>query len=282
MKHYVHPLTSTEREIIEHRATERPFTGEYWNHFDKGLYLCRKCGTPLYRSESKFSSNCGWPSFDDRIPDRVTETLDADGIRTEITCSSCGGHLGHIFRGERFTPKDTRHCVNSLSLHFVSTRSAVFASGCFWGTQYHFDRAEGVLLTTAGFTGGKTEAPSYLQVCTGLTGHVEAVEVLYDPEKTHFEQLAKLYFETHDPEQHDGQGPDIGSQYLSVLYYNNEHEKESAESLLNELRDRGLNPATKLRPTEIFWPAEEYHQHFYDEKGGKGKVPYCHIYTKRF
>lgn len=239
MKQYIHPLTPAEQEVIERKGTEHPFTGEYWNHFDTGLYLCRKCGTPLYRSERKFSSHCGWPGFDDGISGSVTETLDADGLRTEITCSACGGHLGHIFRGEGFTPKDTRHCVNSLSLHFVPTRSAVFASGCFWGTQYHFDRAEGVLLTTAGFTGGTTENPSYRQVCTGLTGHVEAVEVLYDPEKTSFEQLAKLYFETHDPEQQDGQGPDIGSQYRSVLYYTNEHERACAETLLNELKERG-------------------------------------------
>ncbi len=276
---YLQPLNSKESEIIEQKGTEPPFTGEYWNQFDEGVYICRKCGKPLYRSESKFSSQCGWPSFDDRIPGTVTESPDADGRRTEITCTACGGHFGHIFTGEKYTSKNTRHCVNSLSIHYVRTQRAIFASGCFWGTQYHFDRSDGVILTTAGYTGGETESPSYAQINTGSTGHVEAVEVLYDPERTSFEELAKLYFETHDPSQKNGQGPDIGSQYLSILFYNNKHEKETAEKLISILENKGVNVATKLVSSGIFWPAELYHQHYYDVKGS---TPYCHIYTKRF
>ena len=112
-------LTPEEETVIVYKATEMPFTGMYEAFWERGTYVCKRCGAPLYRSESKFEGGCGWPSFDDEIQGAVKRSLDADGVRTEITCANCGGHLGHVFTGEGFTKKNVRHCVNSISIDFI-------------------------------------------------------------------------------------------------------------------------------------------------------------------
>ncbi|OAV69382.1 Peptide methionine sulfoxide reductase MsrA 1 [Bacteroidales bacterium Barb6XT] len=157
--------------------------------------------------------------------------------------------------------------------------TAYLASGCFWGTQYHLNKLAGVEATAVGYMGGTLESPSYPQVKTGTTGHVETVRVVFDPAKVSFLQLLHLYYETHDFTQAGGQGPDIGSQYRSVIFYCNEEQRATAAGVIKQLRGMGHSVATSLEPASVFWTAEAYHQHYYDRKGD---TPYCHIYRKLF
>ena len=277
-------LSPFETFVIENKGTEPPFTGEYTDHSEKGLYLCKKCETPLYTSDSKFPSHCGWPSFDQEIPNAIKHIPDRDGQRIEIICANCNAHLGHVFKGERYTPLNTRHCVNSISLIFKPDqispqKRAVFASGCFWGTQYHFAKAKGVIESYAGYIGGSIPNPTYQQVCTGKTGHLEAVEVLYNPLHTDYESLTKLFFETHNFSQENGQGPDIGPQYLSAIFIDSEEQRNIALKLIEELKTKGHSVATTVREMSPFYRAEEYHQK-YDFKNAQ--IPYCHIYRQIF
>lgn len=159
------------------------------------------------------------------------------------------------------------------------TAVAYLASGCFWGTQYHLNKLPGVELTLVGYMGGTLEHPSYQQVKTGDTKHVETVKVVFDPQKTSYGELLRLYFETHDFTQVGGQGPDIGSQYRSVVFYVDEEQKALAEKYIHILTEKGYNVATAVEPATTFWIGEDYHQHYYDRKGEK---PYCHIYRKIF
>ncbi|MBD8389796.1 bifunctional methionine sulfoxide reductase B/A protein [Dysgonomonas sp. BGC7] len=277
-------LTPEEERVIIYKGTEAPYTGEYINNKRSGIYVCRRCNAPLYNSSDKFDSHCGWPSFDDEIEGAVKRIPDADGQRTEIICNNCGAHLGHVFLNEGFTTKNTRHCVNSISLKFIQEenkmiKKAYFASGCFWGTEYYFMKAQGVKHTAVGFMGGHVDNPTYQQVCQKNTGHLETTEVEYDSSKTSYEDMVKLFFETHDFTQTDGQGPDIGPQYLSCIFYSNDEEKEIAEEYVKKLEDKGFKVATMLKSVSQFWKAEDYHQQYYEHKGTK---PYCHIYKKIF
>lgn len=278
-------LNEMIRAVVQDKGTERPFTGEYDNFGESGTYLCRQCGLPLFRSQTKFHSGCGWPSFDEEIAGAVLREQDVDGRRTEILCSRCHAHLGHVFQGEGLTAKNTRHCVNSLSLDFVpqqdiqDTEEAIYAAGCFWGVEYYFKQLPGVLKTEVGYTGGGKQHPTYQEVCSESTGHYEAIRVLYDPSKISYLALTKYFFEIHDPSQTTGQGPDIGHQYQSAIFYYDEQQKTIATQVINELERQGVKVATKLLPVSVFWRAELYHQDYYAKTG---KTPYCHRYTKKF
>jgi peptide methionine sulfoxide reductase msrA/msrB len=279
-------LSKQESYVIENKGTEAPFTGKFTDYTGKGTYVCKKCGSALYYSSSKFKSDCGWPSFDDEIKGAVKRYPDPDGMRTEIVCTNCGAHLGHVFTGERLTAKNTRHCVNSVSIDFVPAQvdpgrygTAIFAGGCFWGVEYFLQKSPGVISVTSGFIGGHVKNPSYKEVCTGRTGHAEAVKIVYDPEKTSYEKLLRLFMEIHDPTQVGGQGPDLGDQYRSEIFYMNDEQKKIADTNIGILKSKGLKVATAVTKASEFYEAEDYHQDYYFRNG---KVPYCHAYTKRF
>lgn len=277
-------LTTEEKAVIIDKGTQRPFIGKYTNFKEDGTYICKHCDAPLYKSDAKFDSGCGWPSFDDEIDGAVKRVPDADGRRVEIVCANCGGHLGHVFEGEGFTSKNTRHCVNSISMKFVpkkqdSIKKAYFAGGCFWGVEYHFDKLDGVISAKSGYMGGDFKNPSYMDVVSGKTGHLEVVEITYDSTKVDYETLAKLFFEIHDPTQTDGQGPDIGSQYLSAIFVSDATQRETSNKLINILQDKGYKIATKVLDKKDFYEAEEYHQNYYDKTK---KQPYCHAYKRMF
>lgn len=274
-------LTPEQRNVIIDKGTERPYTGEYNNYKTAGTYTCRQCGAELYRSEDKFDSGCGWPSFDDQIEGAVKRIPDGDGRRTEIVCAKCGGHLGHVFTGERLTDKNTRHCVNSISMRFIpdSTATAIYAGGCFWGVEHLLQQQAGVISVESGYIGGTVPNPTYEQICTGKTGHLEAVKVTYDPSKVDYQTLTKLFLEIHDPTQTNGQGPDIGTQYHSAIFYSTPAQQQVADNLLNILETKGYDIATKIIPATTFYPAEAYHQDYYQHKGTQ---PYCHSRVVRF
>jgi len=287
-------LTPAEEQVMVDKGTEPPFTGKYYQNFAAGTYVCRRCGAKLFESSDKFHSECGWPSFDDAISGAIIRQLDADGVRQEIICANCGAHLGHVFVGEVLTPKNTRYCVNSIAMDFIpagreqakeknqdqaKTQRAIFAGGCFWGVQHLLERQPGVISTRAGYTGGQVANPTYKEVCTGRTGHAEAVEVVFDSAKTSYEKLVKLFFEIHDFTQLNRQGPDVGYQYRSAIFYLDEQQKETAMKIVALLRGKGYDVKTQIAPAGAFWPAEEYHQEYYNKSGGQ---PYCHIRKKIF
>ncbi len=275
-------LTQEEQNVILHGGTESPYTGAYVDTFEEGIYTCRRCGSPLYTSGTKFESHCGWPSFDTEIPGAVTRRADADGIRTEILCASCGAHLGHVFTGEGYTETDVRHCVNSVSMAFIPEERierAYFAAGCFWGVEHSFNHTDGVISARSGYMGGNFTNPGYTDVCSGSTGHAETVEVVFDNSVVSFRELAMTFFEIHDPTQINRQGVDTGTQYRSAVFYTSEQQLSVVNELVSVLENSGYRIATEVSPAGNFWPAENYHQNYYD-KNGVGSS--CHTRVNRF
>ena len=158
-------------------------------------------------------------------------------------------------------------------------KKAYFAGGCFWGVEHLFQGKEGVVTVISGYMGGSKESPTYQDVLSGTTGHLEAVEVSYEPNRVSYKELTQFFFEIHDPTQANGQGPDIGPQYLSAVFYSNEEEREIIQELIDILKSKGYEVVTRLISAETFWIAEEYHQDYYVKKK---QQPYCHVYQKKF
>lgn len=282
-------LTEFERFVIEGKGTERPFSGEYHLHDAKGVYLCKRCDAPLYRSESKFNAHCGWPAFDDEIKGAVQRVADSDGIRVEIICAACGGHLGHVFEGEYLTDKNVRHCVNSVSLRFKSsdeinfkpeTSLATFGGGCFWCIEAIFSELNGVTEVDSGYSGGDAETANYKDVCSASTGHAEVIQVKFEPDTISFDELLEVFWMSHDPTTLNQQGNDVGPQYRSAIFAHDAQQVDSANRMIKRLTetkvwDRPI--VTEVTAFQTFYPAENYHKDYFELNGEQS---YCQMVIK--
>lgn len=273
--------------VAREADTERAFTGTMWNSETKGTYYCAACGLKLFKSNQKFTSSCGWPSFfeQDNKNSVIFKDDNSYGMkRTEALCGRCNSHLGHLF-DDGPEPTGKRYCMNAISLDFVPDASKstgnletiVLGGGCYWCVEAVYENLVGVEKVVSGFAGGKVENPSYEEVCTGTTGAAEVVEITYDKTKTSLDEIFKVFFTVHDSTTLNRQGADVGTQYRSAIFYKNEEQKKAAESIINDLNDAKVYPSkivTTLEPFKAFYKAKDYHQNYYQNNKNQ---PYCEM-----
>lgn len=286
-------LNEEERRIILNDGTEPAFCGTLTDNKKDGTYVCRLCNLPLFKSDAKFNSGTGWPSFFQPYDQAHVGThTDNSWImtRTEIVCARCDGHLGHVF-DDGPEPTGKRFCVNSVSLVFVedgdplpempstgsSLKTAYFAGGCFWGVEDRFAQLDGVHDAVSGYQGGNDDSPTYKEVCSGSTGHAESVKLTYDPGVISYEELLAFFFKIHNPTQGNRQGPDIGTQYRSAIYATDREQMDLAKQFLEDQQREGKwsdrKITTELEMAPRFYKAEEYHQDYHLKHGGHCPIP---------
>ena len=272
-------LTPEQFQITRLKGTERAHSSEMCSYFEPGKYACVCCGTLLFDGGEKFESGTGWPSFTQPIKENAVayhKDISFGMVRIEALCNSCDAHLGHVFP-DGPKPSGLRYCMNAISLRKVesSDKKITFGGGCFWCTEAVFDLLQGVIKVESGYSGGKISNPTYREVCSGMTGHAEVIEVTYDPDQISFEDLLRIHLSTHNPTTLNKQGADTGTQYRSIVFYRNESEKNSAEKVISEMELFFENPiVTEIAPFEQFYKAETEHQNYYRENRD---AQYCQV-----
>lgn len=278
-------LTDEQFRVTRTHGTERAFCGIFHDNHKSGVYTCIGCGLPLFRSDAKFDSGTGWPSFFQPV---ATENIGSSRdesfgmIRTEIHCVRCYSHLGHVF-DDGPKPNGLRYCINSVSLDFredgvkPSRERIIFGAGCFWGVEATFGKVTGVTSTRVGYSGGTRKNPTYEDVCAHGTGHAEAVEVEYDPERVSIGTLLDVFWNSHNPTGGHRRGADEGSQYRSTIFFTTPEQETAARTSAARLEASGelRSPiTTEILLATTFYPAEEYHQKYHAKHGiGTCRIP---------
>jgi peptide methionine sulfoxide reductase msrA/msrB len=281
--------------VTKQCGTEPAFNNLYWNEKRPGIYVDANTGEPLFSSIDKFDSGTGWPSFTKPLENSsIEEKNDTTYGMKRIEVRTNASHLGHVF--DDGPNGGERYCINSAALRFIpyeeldsqgygeykelfSYETATLAGGCFWGVEKILEDIKGVMVATSGYTGGTTENPTYEQVSSGKTGHAEAVEVVFDPKIISYREILNYFWRLHDPTQENRQGPDVGANYRSAIFYHSEEQRIIAEKSKKEFDAKKVfskTAVTEIVPAGTFYPAEDYHQDYYDNNQGL----VCHALRK--